>query len=188
MGNGLRRSRGGNRHPRSVASPQPRRHYPRRQLPFEGKAPQWASAKAPCSRWKIGETRVSLRLTQAAHSLRRYRRRARSRLASHPQPEGVSSSCRQGVDSGCRLTDAMSSDALGILRVLYQCANRCGFLHGRCASRNGPSGLTAETYTSGNARSSQRFIAASGATGKKPLPFPVVPLRLDRIGGEVMAL
>lgn len=108
---------------------------------------------------------------------------------SHALPPTVPVAAVRADDGfAVALDDAMSSDALGILRVLYQCANRSGFLHGRCASRNGPSGLTAETYTTGNARSSQRFIAASGATGKKPLPFPVVPLRLDMIGGEVTAL
>jgi len=38
---------------------------------------------------------------QAARSLRRYGRRAHSRLALHRG--GVKSSCRRGVDSGCRL-------------------------------------------------------------------------------------
>jgi hypothetical protein len=51
---------------------------------------------------------------QAARSLRRHGRRARSRLAPHRR--GVKSSCRRGVDSGCRLTP-------GAPRVLYRNTN-----------------------------------------------------------------
>ena len=73
-GRRLRRRRGGHRHPRPAAAPQPRHHHPRRQLPAAREAPRWPGAPG---------------------------RRATRRLSGNP---GVSSWCRRGVSSGCRLT------------------------------------------------------------------------------------
>ena len=47
-GSRLRRRGGRHRDPRPAASPQPRHHHPRRQLPAPRKAPQRASAEARC--------------------------------------------------------------------------------------------------------------------------------------------
>jgi hypothetical protein len=64
-----KRSGGGNGHPRSPSSPQPRHHDQRRQLSLEGKAPQRASAEANRSRSKIGEKSVIAARSRASSSL-----------------------------------------------------------------------------------------------------------------------
>ena len=66
-------------------------------------------------------------------------RRARSRLAPPPPPDhsGVSSSCRRGVDSGCRLTLGRSGTVEGTGSIRWGEPDRDGDGRGRANGANG---------------------------------------------------
>src|SRR5262249_8555997 len=89
-------------------SAQQRDYDPRRQLPLEGKTPQRPSAKAHCSRNKIGEKSVSAARSTASRSLATalFEGALARGLLQIGKHQGVSSSCRPGANSGCRLTAA----------------------------------------------------------------------------------
>ena len=117
-GDGVRRPGGGDGDPRPTAAPQPRRHDPRRQLSAAREAPL-GPAQAGGRAARAGADRMSLRLAQVGPQvppagLQRALEGARPAGPSRglpgqacrdtDNPRGVSSSCRQGVTSRCRLT------------------------------------------------------------------------------------
>ena len=126
VGSRVRRSGGGNRNPRSAPSPQPRHHHPRRQLPFEGKAPQRHSAKARCSRYKTGEKSVSSIHRKPLPRYGAIEGALARGLLRFGKYRGVSSSCRRGVDSGCRLTggEVEASNTPTIRRLTPSCRHQ----------------------------------------------------------------
>ena len=75
---------------------------PRREAMLE---PEDVSAMLRLNELGWGAKRIARELGVSRNTVRRYRGRARSRLASLRQS---SSSCRRGVDSGCRLTNKVS--------------------------------------------------------------------------------